>query len=85
MRARNSALVLSLRLNAPSIAEVIVVAPGFWTPRIVMHWWLLSVENGGQISLASDSSLKTDSRCFHDHSNTHRANSLINSHSNLLG
>lgn len=37
MRARNSALVLSLLLNAPSMDEVIVVAPGFWTPRMVMH------------------------------------------------
>lgn len=40
IRLMNSARVLSLRLNAPSIDEVMVVAPGFCTPRMVMHWWL---------------------------------------------
>lgn len=40
MSAMNSARVLSLRRNAPSIDDVMVVAPGFCTPRIVMHWWL---------------------------------------------
>jgi hypothetical protein len=29
---------LSLRRKAPSMDEVIVVAPGFCTPRMVMHW-----------------------------------------------
>lgn len=37
IRARNSALVLSERRNAPSMADVMVVAPGFCTPRMVMH------------------------------------------------
>lgn len=37
IRARNSERVLSLRRKAPSMAEVMVVAPGFCTPRIVMH------------------------------------------------
>lgn len=38
MSDMNSARVLSLRRKAPSIDEVIVVAPGFCTPRMVMHW-----------------------------------------------
>ena len=40
MSDMNSARVLSLRRNAPSIEEVMVDAPGFCTPRIVMHWCL---------------------------------------------
>lgn len=40
IKLKNSARVLSLRLNAPSMADVMVVAPGFCTPRIVIHWWL---------------------------------------------
>jgi hypothetical protein len=35
--ARNSARVLSLRRKHPNMDDVMVVAPGFCTPRMVMH------------------------------------------------
>ena len=37
INVRNSLLVLSDLRKAPSMADVTVVAPGFWTPRMVMH------------------------------------------------
>lgn len=33
----NSARVLSLRRKAPNMDDVMVAAPGFCTPRIVIH------------------------------------------------
>ena len=40
INVRNSLRVLSDLRKAPSIADVTVVAPGFWTPRMVMHMCL---------------------------------------------
>ena len=37
IRLMNSARVLSLRRKAPNMDDVMVAAPGFCTPRIVMH------------------------------------------------
>lgn len=57
MSDMNSARVLSLRRNAPSIEEVMVDAPGFCTPRIVMHWCLRGVEgNESQLELSTSES-----------------------------
>lgn len=37
IRLMNSARVLSLRRKAPNMDDVMVAAPGFCTPRIVIH------------------------------------------------
>lgn len=42
MSVRNSSRVFCWVRKQPSIVEVTVEAPGFWTPRIDMHMWLLS-------------------------------------------
>ena len=51
----NSALVLSEFLNAPVMLDVIVVAPGFWTPRIVMHWCVASITTATPIGRIASS------------------------------
>jgi len=40
MVRHTSSLVLAWVLKQPNMVEVTVVAPGFWTPRIVMHMCL---------------------------------------------
>jgi hypothetical protein len=40
MSVRNSSLVFCCVRKQPSIHEVVVIEPGFCTPRIVMHKWL---------------------------------------------
>jgi len=40
MRVRNSSRVFCCVRKQPSIHEVVVIEPGFCTPRIVMHKWL---------------------------------------------
>lgn len=40
MRVKNSSLVLGSFRKTPSIADVTVLAPVFWTPRISMQRWL---------------------------------------------
>lgn len=40
MSVRNSSRVFCCVRKQPSIQEVVVIEPGFCTPRIVMHKWL---------------------------------------------
>ena len=40
MSVRNSSRVFCWVRKQPSIHDVIVAAPGFWTPRMVMHMCL---------------------------------------------
>lgn len=76
MSVRNSLLVLSDLRKAPSIADVTVVAPGFCTPRIVMHicLWDASASVKNKQALLDCS---IHSRRFHDDGNTHRLNGFF--------
>jgi hypothetical protein len=40
MSVRNSSRVFCCVRKQPSMHEVVVIEPGFCTPRIVMHKWL---------------------------------------------
>lgn len=44
IKVKNSSRVFCWVRKQPRIVEVTVVAPGFCTPRIVMHMWLRASE-----------------------------------------
>lgn len=60
--------------------EVVVMEPGFCTPRIVMQRCLKSGKFTQRRSLVSN-----NLRGFHDHCDTPRLDSFLDSYSNLLG
>lgn len=62
--------------------DVIVAAPGFWTPLIVMHKCLLHLGHQRN-QTATDS--RQNSRCLHDDGHTTRLDSLFHRNGNLFG
>jgi hypothetical protein len=78
IKVRNSSRVFCCARKRPSMHDVTVVDPGFWTPRIVMQRWLATV-----VRMATDDNA-FDLRCFNHDSNPTRFYCFSHSDGNLL-
>ena len=88
IRERNSSRVFAWSRKQPSMQLVIVVAPGFCTPRMAMHMCLRSEETRKRVSLC-ESLLMTrsssgHSRSLHDDGNPSRLDGLLDRERDLL-
>jgi hypothetical protein len=87
MSVRNSSRVFCCVRKQPSIHEVVVIEPGFCTPRIVMHKWLYTGTAGKARDVsegAVEHSVGLDVRCLHDYCDTSRLDSLLHAKGDLF-
>ena len=96
MSVRNSSRVFCCVRKQPSIHEVVVIEPGFCTPRIVMHKWLYTGTAEKTVGWTWDVSesameysvelgLGLDVRGFHDYCDSSRLDSLLYAKGDLFG
>lgn len=79
MRVRNSSRVFCCVRKHPSIQDVTVIDPGFWTPRMVMHRWLQRM----LVELV-DIRMTVYLRCLHDYRDTTGFDSLLDGDGDLF-
>jgi hypothetical protein len=89
MSVRNSSRVFCCVRKQPSIHEVVVIEPGFCTPRIVMHKWLYTGTVGwtwdvNESAVEHNAGLGLDVRSLHNYCDSSRLDSLLHAKGDLF-